>query len=340
MHSAHDSKRCALCVPQVLLGQLSKPGDVYRGLSGREMPKAFTEDPYGGNEFHDKGKTGELACGGYRGGTEFGFMSTTTNRDQADKYAGQQTPSTILQLSATGCYGADLSWLSQYPEEKEITYPPFTFLRVLEIEVDRHKVFVLEPQISQQCHQVVALHEGLVPEVAGGRGEQLYHKLRVLVDGIAAIQRRAKPIPEPNKYNELKTQDESTTPSHVGSGEFGKFVDEKFFSFGTHENFKSGIQALIGLPVSHPISIHTPLGHATIAPPVSRLLANPEVRGSKHAAAGAGPRAFVDAIRPLRPRGRTKLVHRQKLQDHDHVGDRMVLCDRARQADDAQARVV
>ena len=39
--------------------------------------------------------------------------------------------------------GADLSWLSQYPHEKEVLFPPLTGLEALETEVDGSSLLII-----------------------------------------------------------------------------------------------------------------------------------------------------------------------------------------------------
>ena len=63
---------------------------------------------------------------GVRGGIEYAFSSTTTDREQALLYANASTDpkstqaSTIFEMQMGMVdRGADLSWLSQYPHERE-----------------------------------------------------------------------------------------------------------------------------------------------------------------------------------------------------------------------------
>ena len=73
---------------------------------------------------------------GVAGGVEFGFMSTTHQRAEASEYA-QGHAATLLEMEqGLVDRGADLSWLSQYPHEKEVLFPPLTGLQALGSHVD------------------------------------------------------------------------------------------------------------------------------------------------------------------------------------------------------------
>ena len=90
----------------VKLGKLTFVEVVYRGVAGRMLPKQFWE----ANEF------------GIKGGIETAFMSTTLNRDVALSYAaGDGTGTGFVFELQQGMVnrGADISFLSQYPHEKE-----------------------------------------------------------------------------------------------------------------------------------------------------------------------------------------------------------------------------
>jgi Ran GTPase-activating protein (RanGAP) involved in mRNA processing and transport/GTPase SAR1 family protein len=68
-----------------------------------------------------------------QGGTEMGCMSTTEDIAVAHQFAkvGQRPNPLLLKVVATSLMdcGADLGWLSMYPEEKEVLFPPLTYLR-------------------------------------------------------------------------------------------------------------------------------------------------------------------------------------------------------------------
>jgi len=81
--------------------------DLYRGLAGRSIPPEF------------------LA----KGGTELAPMSTTCNLKVALQYAASEH-AVILRLRTSGlkCRGADISFLSCFPAESEVLFPPLTYL--------------------------------------------------------------------------------------------------------------------------------------------------------------------------------------------------------------------
>ena len=79
---------------------------------------------------------------GVRGGIEYGFSSTSTDKAQALAYAGADTrldgdASTIFEMQMGMVdRGADLTWLSQYPHEREVLLPPLTGLEALSHNVE------------------------------------------------------------------------------------------------------------------------------------------------------------------------------------------------------------
>lgn len=101
----------------VKAGKLTNACVVYRGVSGGKLPDSFWEpDEYG-------------CCGG----VEPGFMSTTQSMAVATGYAsGQLAKAGIVYESVLGMTnrGADISWISQYPHEREILMGPLTCLEM------------------------------------------------------------------------------------------------------------------------------------------------------------------------------------------------------------------
>lgn len=100
----------------IKMGKVLPAKKVYRGLSGGVLPKQFLE----ANRLN------------IRGGIEFGFTSTTTNRNVAVSYSQGRTAKMIFELQLGMIdKGADLAWLSQYPHEKEICLTPLTGMEVM-----------------------------------------------------------------------------------------------------------------------------------------------------------------------------------------------------------------
>ena len=101
----------------VKLGKITKACKVYRGISKGTLPDDFWRR----NALN------------VRGGVEFGFMSTTRDLQTARFYALSQSKVGMIFEIEQGMVdrGADLSWLSQYPHEKEILFGPLTGLEML-----------------------------------------------------------------------------------------------------------------------------------------------------------------------------------------------------------------
>ena len=67
---------------------------------------------------------------GFRGGVETGLMSTTTDRSVAMQYSGSRDGKrcTVFEILAGRVdIGADLSWVSQYPGEREVPLPASSY---------------------------------------------------------------------------------------------------------------------------------------------------------------------------------------------------------------------
>ena len=64
------------------------------------------------------------------GGTELGCMSTSEQKHVVAQFAQSAKPLVFRVVSDDfmSC-GADVSWLSVYPAEAEVLYPPLTYLR-------------------------------------------------------------------------------------------------------------------------------------------------------------------------------------------------------------------
>ena len=79
-------------------------------------------------------------------------MSTSTSKSIVANYANSEQP-LIFRINSDGFMtrGADISWLSMYPEEAEILYPPLTYLKpVRKTRIKNSKGYIIDvkPQLS------------------------------------------------------------------------------------------------------------------------------------------------------------------------------------------------
>ena len=93
----------------IKLSKLTYAGRIYRGIAGMGLPREFWRP----NEH------------GVKGGIEGAFMSTTTQRQVAMSYAAGRGEKGIVFEMQQGMInrGADISFLSQYPHEREMCVP-------------------------------------------------------------------------------------------------------------------------------------------------------------------------------------------------------------------------
>lgn len=107
----------------------------WRGMKDRSLPKSF----------------------GKEGGAEFACMSTSADFDIAVKFAEvEKSACPLIFKYVTTSFmnrGADISFLSVYPEEKEVLYPPLTYLKPMKVKKQSIKgkwfiVAEVEPMMS------------------------------------------------------------------------------------------------------------------------------------------------------------------------------------------------
>ena len=115
MGNRYTTSICAINSALVKLSKLTRVCKVYRGLSG-SLPSQFWQPNAHG------------VCGG----VEAAFLSATPDLDVAMAYASGAASGGVLfemQMGMTS-RGADLSWISQYPEEKEVHARRARYVRV------------------------------------------------------------------------------------------------------------------------------------------------------------------------------------------------------------------
>ena len=136
----------------VKLSKLTFASEVYRGVSGGRLPHHFRHaDEYG-----------------VRGGIDPAFMSTTLDREVALAYAGSSGGPGVVFAIQQGMVdrGADISWLSQYPHEKEILFAPLAGLEIRKLSVGGS---VLLPEVRLSMN----LNNATIEEVIARRRKLL-----------------------------------------------------------------------------------------------------------------------------------------------------------------------
>ena len=92
-----------------------------------------------------------IRTGGTKKRTEMACMSTTSSHPVAEEFAESDSPLLFKFVSKSFMsHGADISFLSVYPGEKEVLYPPLTYLRPIGVSEQTirgkvYKVVEVEP---------------------------------------------------------------------------------------------------------------------------------------------------------------------------------------------------
>ena len=175
----------------IKLSKLTKASTVYRGLHDFVLPDQFRKP----NKY------------GVRGGIDSAFMSATLLRKEAINYAANGTTAPLLFEIQQGMIdrGADISFLSQYPFEKEILFNPLTGLEVRGSRVEG-QVVIVEMKLSFNLTSLT------IEQVIGKRKKVLQD----MVFGLEAEVRQA-----------LRTEGLATYGTEKVLGEFRKDVEEQ-----------------------------------------------------------------------------------------------------------------
>jgi len=117
------------------LSFLSKPARVYRGV--KEDTRKLSD------------KFLNAAADDFAGGVELAFMSTTTDPEVALTYAGKGPGSIFIIDFGMASRGASLQFLSQFPHEAELLFPPKTMLECKEhVTRGSKRLVVVAPTVS------------------------------------------------------------------------------------------------------------------------------------------------------------------------------------------------
>eukprot|EP00966_Prymnesium_polylepis_P181174 4196501-Prymnesium_polylepis.1 len=181
----------------IKLGKLTKATKVYRGISGMALPDEFWEP----NEY------------GVRGGVESAFMSTTLESKVAMGYAaGDGSLMGIVIEVQQGMVnrGADISWLSQYPHEREILFGPLTGIEVLRTRIDGSVVVI-------ECAFSINLTALTLEEVLGKRR-------KVVTDMCEQLASKARQVAQADEWDVLRgvNEEKKGAPMAVET-----FLDER-----------------------------------------------------------------------------------------------------------------
>jgi hypothetical protein len=157
----------------VKLSKLTKASTVYRGVHDVVLPDQFwTPNMYG-----------------VRGGIDRGFLSTTLVRKEAMQYAADGKTAHLLFEIQQGMIdrGADISFLSQYPFEKEILFNPLTGLEVRGSRV-KGKVLIVQLKLSVNLtsltiEQVIGKRKKVLQDMVPGLEAEVLQALRM--EGLA-----------------------------------------------------------------------------------------------------------------------------------------------------------
>ena len=216
---------CNSCV--LKLSKLTKAGKVWRGIKGAKLPKTF----WVANDM------------GVRGGIEYGFSSTSTDKAQAFEYATggdrqEGDASTIFEMQMGMVdRGADLTWLSQYPHEREVLLPPLTGLEALEHSVEGG-VLVIQSRFSlnmaaHTLEQVLSRRRKMLMDMCLGieleLRDQLDERLGTLAIKILNLSLQFGPFAKPTEWfnddeNFAQVMSSTLRLQHVLQSEIGKLA--------------------------------------------------------------------------------------------------------------------
>lgn len=184
------------------LSTLSTPCRLWRGCISTALPSGFWER----NEVQLKG------------GIELGFVSMTMDRLQALN-ADTSSFSTVFEARpGLGERGAELAWLSQYPHEEEVLFPPATGFEIIKSGTVG-TTLVVEARLSvhfktETLEEVLGRRSKIVEDLASNTVSEILAKSDPFCPGPAAAFAKAALecgplLPEPRWYSDDKNFEQS-----------------------------------------------------------------------------------------------------------------------------------
>ena len=143
------------------LMSLTSGGKVYRGMCHANLPDCLWEPD----------------AEGMRCGVEYGFFSTSRERLVALRYATGPVGTLFHMPMGLRDRGAEMAWISQYPHELEVLFPPLLGVEMTDARVDSDLLVVsIRPTINAMTRtlsQVISTQKDLFQGQVECMGEEL-----------------------------------------------------------------------------------------------------------------------------------------------------------------------
>ena len=235
----------------IKLGKLTQAKKVYRGVWGGVLPEVCRTP----NEY------------GVRGGIEGGFMSTTTDKATAffyarggadgskrDKTKGGTAPAVVFETQMGMVdRGADVGWLSQFPQEAEILFAPLTGMEVrgsrVEDDVQVYEVTLTVNMASLTIEQVINKRQHLLKQLCADVAMEMRQVLRTFPSGLSGLSLvgAAPRFLSGSKWRGLTTADADARVSFA-EGAMKSFLESHPAEwFNSDVNFNSAVQMALSI---------------------------------------------------------------------------------------------
>ena len=128
-----------------------------------------------------------------KGGVEMGFMSTSRSKEAAMEYAKMSGVKLVFEVQqGMVARGADISWLSMYPAEDEVLFPPLVACEVIKKRIEGSLVVVeLRPGVAASELQEASLQDQEANAAAEAERQAAEDaRLRQMIDSAAKSRAR------------------------------------------------------------------------------------------------------------------------------------------------------